>query len=64
MEDVQEKHGIQQDVNSVVLNERPGCISIATNDQYAGRTVFLSPAEARHIAAKLYRIAKRVESRL
>lgn len=64
MEDVLEKHGIVQKDNCVVIDEEAECISITTNNQYAGRTVYLTPNEARYIASRLYRLARRVQARL
>lgn len=64
MKDVRETHGMSKDPGSVIVSERDECIALTSNDTYAGRTCFITPNEARHLASKLYRLAKRVESRL
>jgi hypothetical protein len=64
MEDVREKHGVVQEKANVTINERESCIALTTNGEYNGQTCFVTPNEARHLASRLYRLARRVESRL
>lgn len=64
--DIREIHGvaIRSDLDRVLVTEREECVKIRVQDEMAGREVFLSPNEARHVATKLRRLARRIDDRL
>lgn len=55
---VREMHGVQLDNEQVTLIERAQVIEIK-----AGFSAKLTPAEARYLARKLYRLAHKIEAR-
>ena len=64
--DVREKHGamLNNGDKSFTLNEAHNCIALVANDGLGSRCVFVTPNEARHIASKLHRLARRIDERI
>jgi hypothetical protein len=66
MDDIKERHGVQHFGDSAILTEQQSCIHVKL---YKGSTptsstaIYITPNEARYLASKLRRLAKRVEAR-
>jgi hypothetical protein len=65
MQDVREKHGAAvHNGHTVVVTEREDCLKLWVHDGSVGRDIFLTPNEARYLASKLKRLARRVDDRI
>jgi hypothetical protein len=49
---------------AVTADEGRDCIKLTANDGVGSRFVFLTPNEARHVATKLRRLARRIDENL
>jgi hypothetical protein len=68
MSHVRERHGVvtsySSDEQTVTADEGTDCIKLRAHDGIGSREVFLTPNEARHIATKLRRLARRIDESL
>jgi hypothetical protein len=68
VEDVREKHGVfHPPEDTVVLTERDNCITVFVRSKdvtVSTATTYITPNEARHLATKLRRLARRVDDRI
>jgi hypothetical protein len=68
MSDFRERHGIVKNNGAydqaVTTDEGTDCVKLIANDGLGSRAVFLTPNEARHIATKLRRLARRIDEKL
>jgi hypothetical protein len=63
--DVRERHGVHHsDRDIVTITEKQDYLSLTVYGGNGQQTAYLTPNEARYIAAQLYRVARRISARL